>query len=872
MEGSTAEGETWSMVPSKEVICDSSKVLKNCVRETPMKTNIPTKMASPDVDAISVGVNQSSVFEERLCHEPAERCHYDDRAIGGKRSAPNTERENLASSSGTGSLSFSKNEAPSSKSMPVEHEKLGPYMISSHKIKNEGVILDKISAEIHIKSNKAIYNDHAINTLEDKMNTAHINRRRDDWEIPVSEGPIRMAMKQKALQKVEDMIPGDSLTKQGNLSSSKSGNLHRRRELTSSCLHDVCGGGETSDESQSLCSPRLKLQPAKSRRNVDSSSAGYKFNKEACSPDDVDDKTHVHKVLDEKSFADRKSHLSVESADSTEGKGNQPSGPRVLNPDALVANVKQETDMCKEEQEIVRWSNMAQGDKEPLRKRVANSENQKNPCTSSTETSLLREVWGESAEVVTREGKPACKRRRLMGRPAGKKNRSLGVKDAANHVVHEVAQGSSLKTESVTISQEASGSLESPRSKDGPDMDGWQQMERLSGDSRYEKSEVGSYGDGNEDVSPMSRRTRREPKVSRKLIPLLESLRRICSHRCGHFFRHNQEPLENKLYYEIIRSPIDLGMIRTRLEEGHYSGSMHFFRDLLLMVSNALVYYSRDTSESAAAFGLRECILQEMSHVFETEALVKQEGPSFRKRDSRQLPGHGRRKGAAKMLTSMDRAERVSRERGRSSKRSDPSINVEGHRMNHQSSINRLFEGGRSDKSLETLRGMGSNSCKNGESFGHKKLANDLTPAETSTGAKLVIASSNRSSEMDEHLTLASMSTKTHARKESSSCQSSMHLSKDVSMKDKSLASESAVERRHGPINVVSTSKASSFPSQGGKEAANHKAKVVINTDQQPVKRGVGRPPKHSQQQGFIKAREAAEAADSSRKRGRKGT
>jgi hypothetical protein len=52
------------------------------------------------------------------------------------------------------------------------------------------------------------------------------------------------------------------------------------------------------------------------------------------------------------------------------------------------------------------------------------------------------------------------------------------------------------------------------------------------------------------------------------------------------------------------------------------------------MVNNALVFYPKDSSESAAASGLRECIVKEMSGFFEREALIKQEGPFFRSRNS----------------------------------------------------------------------------------------------------------------------------------------------------------------------------------------------------------------------------------------------
>ena len=94
----------------------------------------------------------------------------------------------------------------------------------------------------------------------------------------------------------------------------------------------------------------------------------------------------------------------------------------------------------------------------------------------------------------------------------------------------------------------------------------------------------------------------------------------------------------------MVRMPIDLSIIRAKLEDGQYPGSLLFFRDLLLMVNNALVYYARGSPESVAASGLRDCIVNEMRVVFEKEALVKQEGPSFRKRDVGRASNQGRTK------------------------------------------------------------------------------------------------------------------------------------------------------------------------------------------------------------------------------------
>lgn len=169
------------------------------------------------------------------------------------------------------------------------------------------------------------------------------------------------------------------------------------------------------------------------------------------------------------------------------------------------------------------------------------------------------------------------------------------------------------------------------RYKDYEDsMGAWQhRATRSSGDSQVE---------GTDEMSPMSKRSRREAKVPGKLIPLLECLRAISAHKFGSIFKRRLESQDNLYYQSTIRRHVDLAMVRSRLEEGSYTGSVEFFRDLLLVFNNALVYYPKKSTEFAAAYGLRDLANKEMKSIFQTEALLKQEGPSTRKREPRKLP------------------------------------------------------------------------------------------------------------------------------------------------------------------------------------------------------------------------------------------
>eukprot|EP01018_Ginkgo_biloba_P033281 Gb_11179 [translate_table: standard] len=167
-------------------------------------------------------------------------------------------------------------------------------------------------------------------------------------------------------------------------------------------------------------------------------------------------------------------------------------------------------------------------------------------------------------------------------------------------------------------------------------MGGWQhQQQRHHHHHQATRSSGDSHAEGTDEMSPMSKRSRREAKVPGKLLPLLECLRAISAHKFGSIFKHRLESQENLYYTSMIRRHVDLGMVRSRLEEGSYSGSLEFFRDLLLVFNNALVYYPKYSQEFGAAYVLRELATKEMANIFQTEALLKQEGPSTRKREPR---------------------------------------------------------------------------------------------------------------------------------------------------------------------------------------------------------------------------------------------
>jgi len=67
------------------------------------------------------------------------------------------------------------------------------------------------------------------------------------------------------------------------------------------------------------------------------------------------------------------------------------------------------------------------------------------------------------------------------------------------------------------------------------------------------------------------------------------------------------------VYKDMIRQHMDLEAIQTRLEQGSYSPSnLLFFRDLLLLFNNALVFFPKHSVESLTAHKIRSLVMDEM--------------------------------------------------------------------------------------------------------------------------------------------------------------------------------------------------------------------------------------------------------------------
>ncbi|XP_057768782.1 uncharacterized protein LOC130988848 [Salvia miltiorrhiza] len=104
-------------------------------------------------------------------------------------------------------------------------------------------------------------------------------------------------------------------------------------------------------------------------------------------------------------------------------------------------------------------------------------------------------------------------------------------------------------------------------------------------------------------------------ELSAESQPLVDFLQAIRAPKIGSIFERRLRSQETSKYQKLILQHMDLETVESRLKEGWYTGSgSKFYRDLLLLVNNALVFFSKNSSEASAAVEIRRLISKEISH------------------------------------------------------------------------------------------------------------------------------------------------------------------------------------------------------------------------------------------------------------------
>ncbi|XP_012485627.1 uncharacterized protein LOC105799545 [Gossypium raimondii] len=127
-------------------------------------------------------------------------------------------------------------------------------------------------------------------------------------------------------------------------------------------------------------------------------------------------------------------------------------------------------------------------------------------------------------------------------------------------------------------------------------------------------------------------------KVSVESQPLVALLDIFRSHKLGSLFERRLEIQKTPDYSNLIRQHLDLETIGMRVEEGWYSGcKSKFFRDLLLLLTNAIIFFGKESSEYAAAIEFRQLVSKEIRTQFRNSSVLPKEQSSSRVPES-QMP------------------------------------------------------------------------------------------------------------------------------------------------------------------------------------------------------------------------------------------
>ncbi|XP_054816587.1 uncharacterized protein LOC129316279 [Prosopis cineraria] len=134
-----------------------------------------------------------------------------------------------------------------------------------------------------------------------------------------------------------------------------------------------------------------------------------------------------------------------------------------------------------------------------------------------------------------------------------------------------------------------------------------------------ESSEVQSSASLTRKRKPRRRKEEEEPpandEVSAKVQPLIGVLDLIKGHDHSSLFERRLESQELERYKNIVRQQMDYETIKRRLRNGTYSRcTQAFFRDLLLLFTNAAAFFPKDSAESRTAQQLGHLVSAEVIH------------------------------------------------------------------------------------------------------------------------------------------------------------------------------------------------------------------------------------------------------------------
>lgn len=104
---------------------------------------------------------------------------------------------------------------------------------------------------------------------------------------------------------------------------------------------------------------------------------------------------------------------------------------------------------------------------------------------------------------------------------------------------------------------------------------------------------------------------------------LLDTLKKISAHKYAHVFKQPVSLEEAPDYDEIIKQRMDLSTIKKNLIDGKITTTQEFWRDLLLMFQNAMIYNMKGSEIYNMAVKLKKFSAKEMEPIFAAEEKMR---------------------------------------------------------------------------------------------------------------------------------------------------------------------------------------------------------------------------------------------------------
>lgn len=196
---------------------------------------------------------------------------------------------------------------------------------------------------------------------------------------------------------------------------------------------------------------------------------------------------------------------------------------------------------------------------------------------------------------------------------------SGGAADDGDAEVKDEPAAGEVAAKDEASGESAAGSKEADTGKENSD------VQSSASPSRKRRRRLRKVGGG--DVASTSAPV---PLPAAEAEPLLAFLESVRTSKSGAVFERQLESQESGKYKGTIRRHVDLEMIRSRLESGGaaggpdsacYASASEFYRDLLLLCANALVFFPRGSPEHAAATRTRALISKRISAVLHRDGL-----------------------------------------------------------------------------------------------------------------------------------------------------------------------------------------------------------------------------------------------------------